>query len=111
MSTASQMTIAELNDRFRKSNFGFGRVCLTPVVQMMPIEERTALLEVVRNFNDFNEGNDPWGEHDFGAIEFLSENYFWKFDYYDTSYQYGSDNPADTAITRRVLTVMHSSEY
>ncbi len=59
----------------------------------------------------FTEDNDPYGEHDFGSIERNDEKYFWKVSYYDQNYEYGSEDPADTTLTRRVLTLMHSSEY
>jgi hypothetical protein len=111
MSQTSQMTIAELNDRFRQHNLGHGQVRIAPMVEMMPIEQQKALLAMVGSFNDFNGDNDPWGEHDFGIIEFQSKRYFWKFDYYaDDSYEYGAEDPSSTS-TRRVLTIMHSSEY
>jgi Protein of unknown function (DUF3768) len=104
-------TIAELNDRFRQHNLGHGQVRIAPMVEMMPIEQREALLAMVRSFNDFNEGNDPWAEHDFGIIEFQGKEYFWKIDYYaDDSYEYGAEDPGSPS-TRRVLTIMHSSEY
>jgi Protein of unknown function (DUF3768) len=111
MSQTSQMTIAELNDRFRQHNLGFGQIRIAPMVEMMLIEHREALLAMVRNFNDFNEGNDPYGEHDFGSVEFQGKRYFWKIDYYaDSSYEYGTEDPRSPS-TRRVMTVMHSSEY
>jgi hypothetical protein len=111
MSQTSQMTIAELNDRFRQQNLGFGQVVVSPMVEMMPIEQLQILLALVRNFNDFNEGDDPYGEHDFGAVEFQDNKYFWKIDYYsDDSYEYGAEDPS-SPLTRRVLTIMHSSEY
>jgi Protein of unknown function (DUF3768) len=111
MSQTSQMTIAELNDRFRQHNLGFGQVRIAPMVEMMPIGQREALLAAVRSFSDFNEDNDPYGEHDFGTVEFQGKKYFWKLDYYaDDSYEYGAEDPGSTS-TRRVMTVMHSSEY
>jgi Protein of unknown function (DUF3768) len=111
MSQTSQMTIAELNDRFRQQNLGFGQVRIAPMVEMMSIEHREALLAMVRSFNDFNEDNDPYAEHDFGTVEFEGKKYFWKIDYYaDSSYEYGTEDPSSPS-TRRVLTVMHSSEY
>jgi Protein of unknown function (DUF3768) len=119
MTQTSQMTTAELNDRFRQHNLGFGQVRITPMVEMMSIaslapkaiEHREDLLAMVRSFNDFNEENDPYGEHDFGAVEFEDKKYFWKIDYFaDSSYEYGTEDPGSPS-TRRVLTVMHSSEY
>jgi Protein of unknown function (DUF3768) len=111
MSQATQMTITELNDRFRQHNLGHGQVCIAPMMEMMPIEQREALLAMVRSFSDFNEGNDPYGEHDFGSIEFQGKNYFWKIDYYaDDNYEYGAEDPSSPS-TRRVMTIMHSSEY
>jgi hypothetical protein len=37
MSQATQMTITELNDRFRQHNLGHGQVRIAPMVEMMPI--------------------------------------------------------------------------
>jgi len=65
----------------------------------------------VREFNDFSDENDPWGEHDFGALEIAGEKVFFKLDYYDPSLSFGSENPANEAITHRVLTIMLASEY
>jgi Protein of unknown function (DUF3768) len=111
MSQTSQMTIAELNNRFRQHNLGFGQVRIAPMVEMMLIEQRKTLLAMVRSFNDFNEDNDPYAEHDFGSVEFEGKEYFWKIDYYaDDSYEYGTEDPGSPS-TRRVMTVMHSSEY
>ena len=36
---------------------------------------------------------------------------FWKIDLYDLAYNMGSDDPANVDATRRVLTVLHASEY
>jgi hypothetical protein len=111
MSQTSQMTITELNDRFRQHNLGFGQVVMTSAVNALPIEQQTALMQMVKGFSDFNEGNDPYGEHDFGSVEFEGEEYLWKIDYYsDDSYEYGTEDPSSLS-TRRVMTIMYSSEY
>jgi hypothetical protein len=110
MSQTSQMTITELNDRFRQHNLGHGQVVITSAVNALPIEQRTALMEMVKGFSDFNEGNDPYGEHDYGSFEFEGEKYLWKIDYFDASYEYGAEDPSDPS-TRRVMTIMNSSEY
>ncbi|HEY5138130.1 MAG TPA: DUF3768 domain-containing protein, partial [Methylococcales bacterium] len=64
-----------------------------------------------RNFEDFNQGNDPHGEHDFGSFVESGVKYFWKIDYYDLARDYHSPNPADPAVTRRILTLMCADEY
>ena len=51
------------------------------------------------------------GEHDFGAINFKNETYFWKIDYYDADYNYFSPDPSDPNVTNRVLTIMRGDEY
>jgi len=53
-----------------------------------------------------------YGEHDFGSFELEGVGHiFWKMDYYDPSLEYDSENPADLALTRRILTVMLVEEY
>ncbi len=106
-----QMTIADLNDCFRQNYLGLGKIVVTHLVSQMSIEQEGALMLMVRSFNAFNEDNDPHGEHDFGVVELEHESYFWKIDYYDVNYEYGSEDPSNIQTTRRVMTVMHSSEY
>lgn len=107
------MTIAELNDQLRQNLFtpGKNQVFVSAGIDSLPNLEKMRLLHKVRTFNDFNEGNDPYGEHDFGKIEHSGINYFWKIDYYNLDMDAGSDNPADENITTRVLTVMRADEY
>lgn len=62
-------------------------------------------------FKDFNKDNDPHGEHDFGMFCYLGERLYWKIDYYDPQYRYGSEDPSDILQTCRVLTVMLACEY
>jgi hypothetical protein len=45
------------------------------------------ILEAVAKFDAFDEGNDPYGEHDFGAIEVEGERLLWKIEYYDRKSQ------------------------
>ncbi|NJM00164.1 MAG: DUF3768 domain-containing protein [Synechococcaceae cyanobacterium SM2_3_2] len=99
---------AQVNDEFRKSWNAY--IVITPIVQSLG-SHVSDLLQIVRQFYDFNEDNDPYEEHDFGAIDYNGEKYFWKIDYYDQNLKNLSPNPADPTQTRRVLTIMHSSEY
>lgn len=101
--------IQELNDRLRKTGVG-GKVVLTRAVAAMGAPELTHLLRKVREFEAFTDGNDPWGEHDFGEVIIDGERYFWKIDAYDLNLEYGSPDPADEAVTCRVITVMTATD-
>ena len=62
-------------------------------------------------FDRFHPGNDPQGEHDCGFVEVNGERVMFKIDYYDETKEYGSPDPADPAVTTRVLTVLLTDEY
>jgi hypothetical protein len=102
--------IRVLNDDFRRSFVG-GVVLITAGVEAMPVEQRRLLLEKVRAFNDFTDDNDPHGEHDFGAIDESGVRCFWKIDYYDRATEMGSPDPADPAVTTRIMTILCAHEY
>ena len=68
-------------------------------------------VHAVREYSAFTEDNDPYGEHDFGSFEIDGENLFWKIDYYDRLLEWGTPDPADPDVTRRVLTILLSEEY
>ena len=84
---------------------------VTRGVAALPVEDQAAILERVRTYDDFAPANDPYGEHDFGAFEHNGHHLFWKVDAYDRDLQYGSPDPSDPRVTRRVLTVMLAGEY
>ena len=82
---------------------------------------------LIETYDAFDEDNDPHGERDFGTIYQLGdgrwttqrprvrdderERVFWKLDYYDRDLRFASEDAADPAQTRRVLTIMLSDEY
>jgi Protein of unknown function (DUF3768) len=113
----SAAEIAELNDRLRQT-FSGGRVVMTAQVAALDPGVRAEVLERVRTFTDFNAGNDPYGEHDFGVVDVQDERYFFKIDYYerhstecpDLSIKFGSENPSDPTVTARVLTIGRMSD-
>jgi hypothetical protein len=114
--TAKQRTreyrakIAELNDAFRQS-FQGGRVFMTAGVVNLPGDVQAMVLRKVATYGDFDDDDDPWGEHDFGAFELSGQTFFWKIDYYDANVEYGSEDPADPTQTTRFLTIMLAEEY
>ena len=102
--------IKTLNDNFRKT-FSGGQVVWTAGIDSMEFIDVVNIMEKVRHFNNFTPDNDPYGEHDFGSFDYKGDKIFWKIDYYDTNYQYLSENPANPDVTNRVLTVMLADEY
>jgi len=102
--------IKTINDIFRKSFIG-GEVLLSAGIAAMSSEDKANIVSMVQNFNDFNEDNDPYGEHDFGSFDYKGEKILWKIDYYDLNNQYHSENPANPDITNRILTIMTVYEF
>lgn len=97
--------IRELNDRLRVTGTG-GKIFLTRAVADLPPATVTRLLKAIGQFADFTRDNDPWGEHDFGQVMVDGTAYFWKIDAYDINMEFGSPDPADSAVTCRIMTVM-----
>jgi hypothetical protein len=106
---AKTLKIQQLNDQFRR------RVgpdwYMSRGVTELSNEKKLQLLALVINFNLFDEGNDPYGEHDFGQVKLDNVKYFWKISYYDKNLEYGSPDASDPTVTRRVMNIMESSEY
>lgn len=116
--------IARLNDLARRA---MGIACVvvaTEGIRALPAADQSRLRELVETFDAFTPDNDPYGERDFGAIwqgldgdwsasrpVDVAVTVFWKIDAYDRDLRFGSENPADPAVTRRVLTIMLASEY
>jgi hypothetical protein len=116
--------IARLNDLARRA---MGIACVvvaTEGIRALPEADQSRLRDLVETFDAFTLDNDPYGERDFGAIYQgldgvwsasrpvdVAMTVFWKIDAYDRELRFGSENPADPAVTRRVLTIMLASEY
>jgi hypothetical protein len=110
MTDARTQRIRELNDAFRQT-FKGGQVLMTQGIDALGMEDVLAIATEVQQFDTFTEDNDPYGEHDFGAFTYEGEKLFWKIDYYAPDMMHGSEDPADPAKTKRVLTIMLASEY
>ncbi len=104
------ITIATLNDKLRQHGVG-GRIMLTGGVRALGDVALARAMAAVRSFAAFTSDNDPHGEHDFGVVEQDGSRILWKIDYYDGALEYGSPDPADPAVTTRVLTIMLAEEY
>ncbi|MGP1354558.1 MAG: DUF3768 domain-containing protein [Parasphingopyxis sp.] len=102
--------IRRLNDRFRKTGLG-GQMFITPGIGELGDEAMLAIANQVQNYDNFDEANDPHGEHDFGSFDHDGRRIFWKIDYYGLDLQSGSEDPSDPEVTKRVLTIMLASEY
>lgn len=103
-------TLRCLNDAVRRALprvLPGSRVMVTPVLQALPLGRLAAIIVAVREFDAFTPDNDPYGEHDFGALDLGGERYFWR----DRSLTVGSTDPTDPAVTMRVLTIMRADEY
>ena len=108
-STASQK-IAAQNDEFRKTGKG-GRVMLTAGINALGHSAANTIISLVRTFNDFNENNDPYAEHDFGSFMDGGLKVFWKIECYDRGLQFASPDPTNPDVTMRVMTIMRADEY
>ena len=84
---------------------------MTSTVTKRKAATQASLAFKVMTFEAFTEDNDPYDEHDFAMFEHEGETWFFKIDYYDTDYRYGSPDPIDATLTRRVLTIGHISDY
>lgn len=111
MPTSRVGRIAYLNDRLRRQLKG-GQLAVTGgIIELCGGVHVPEIVECVRAFNTFSADNDPYCERDFGAFDFQGHRINWKIDYYDLDMRYQSVDPADPAITIRLLTVMLAAEY
>ncbi len=103
----------ELNDNFRRDIFNnnLGTLIFTAGVVALADPDMFALIDEVRCFEDFNESNDPYKEHDFGVLDFHGIKYFFKINYYNLAIKNNNPNKSNTAMTRRTLTIMRADEY
>lgn len=104
MDATKIMWKASANDYFRKKAIGF---MFTKGVQALSDIE--GVVKHVREYDDFNKDNDPYGEHDFGSFEYEGNKLFWKIDYYDQALE-GYCDPLSPDC-KRILTILLAEEY
>jgi hypothetical protein len=108
--TTNTDRIRQLNDALRHTLTG-GMAVMTPGVAALGEAAVDRIIKTIALFDDFCHANDPHEEHDFGAFDADGQRIFFKIDYYDQSLTYHSPDPADPAVTRRVITIMLAEEY
>lgn len=102
--------IRALNDRLRCECIG-GQRMVTRGIAALAKDTVARIVQAVGTYTDFDQGNDPYNEHDFGSLLVEDRHVLWKIDYYDKNRRYASPDPSDPAVTRRVLTIMLAEEY
>lgn len=102
--------IRALNDQLRSTGSG-GLTLVTQGVLEHGVIFATRARAAIAKDEAYSQANDPYAEHDFGAIDIEGNRLFWKIDYYDLAREYGSPDPSDPAVTSRVMTIMMADEY
>ncbi|CAH0356310.1 hypothetical protein SPH9361_03997 [Sphingobium sp. CECT 9361] len=104
--------IAALNDRCRQgldrnARIVVTRTCLGRLARgegrTLEIIAQAKLMAAVRSYQ-FRTEDGP--ERDRGEFTVGAEIVRFKIDYYDVALEYGSEDPANAAITTRVMTIM-----
>jgi hypothetical protein len=108
----SSSRIRVINDAVRFAGpAGPGQWVITAGVSERGPEFAILAMRAAQSFDNFTPDNDPYGEHDFGSFNLAGETLFWKIDHYDQNLEFGSPDPGDPTVTRRVITIMLASEY
>ena len=110
MENAKTARIRSLNDRLRSCGVG-GRILVTQGVLDLGPQLFRKFYQAMQSFDEFSDANDPYDEHDFGAIDLDERRVFWKIDYYDLTLTNGAPDPSDDQTCARVLTIMLAEEY
>src|SRR5919107_6050116 len=102
--------IRDLNDQLRRSLNG-GVLVMTRGIIPLGAKRQMAILTAIAAYDAFDADNDPYGEHDFGALTVEGERILFKIDYLDRGLTGHSPDPPDPTVTARVLTIMLAEEY
>jgi len=108
--------IRQLNDLLRTTLRG-GRIAITPGV--MALGDLPTILKQLREFSDFNEGNDPHKERDFGAFHYERASHiagkgpllFFQISHYDKEMMFASPDPTVRELTTSIITIMLAEDY
>ena len=108
--------IAKQNDAFRRTVIDRphpnGLCHMTIGFNALDDFNKLRVIAVTKDQSEFEEGNDPYGEHDFGTVDLPDcPKCFWKISYYENgNMEFGTATP-QALNTYRVLTIMLAEEY
>lgn len=94
--------IRELNDTLRATFHG-GEIAFTHSFTELPSMVKAAILQLVAEFKDFNEENDPRGIRDFGSFDYCNREFWWKIDFFTLE---PSDDPLDLSDPKKTLRIL-----
>lgn len=108
--------IARLNDRARQgldrnARIIFTRACLAEFCSDDTVSALVTQADPMKTMRQHIFDDDAHGERDMGFITFRDKPAWFKIDYYDADLAYGSEDPADASITRRIITIMLPGDY
>ena len=113
-------------------NIETGRLVATQGIMALEFFDRRTLCRAIQAFDFWDEGDDPYGVHDFGCLygtgpsgdiawsaegtdteedPFAGIKVFWKIDVYAKDMVHGAERPWVEGESVRVLTIMLASEY
>ena len=101
--------IRALNDQLRQHLSG-GTAVITLGVAALGAKAVERIVKTIAVFDDFCHANDPHEEHDCGSFEADGQMIMFKIDYFDRELSMHSPDPADSAVTQRVITIMLAEE-
>ena len=115
----SDLTLSEQNDQFRNNKYLLissktdkGKYVISEGIKALPVFIKVNICSAVASYNNFNEDNDPYGEHNYGEIELFGNSIkvIWRIDYFeDETMHSGAEDPEKKCY--RLLTIMLADEY
>ncbi len=84
---------------------------LTAGVDALPRDQPAGIVAAVQAFDAFSADNASHSEHDFSLLRSAGHRIMFKIDAFAREMRIGSPDPADPAVTCRVLTIILAVEY
>jgi len=109
MTTGNTDAIRALNDQLRRNlSPNDGTALITPGVAALGDDVVARIFKTIAVYDNFCNANDPYEEHDFGALDVDGHTIFFKIDLYEEP---NVKDPNGTSVVNRVITIMLAEEY